>query len=248
MEDKVNYEARVGGTPMSPEARAEFLSRRRGGIYGSDAAVVLGISPWQTRLQLYMDKRGLLPETQETEAMSWGTRLEPVVREAYQDQTGRKVRPCGPILTNSHGFPMGAHLDGLQDVDGKRYVVEIKTSYRGWNGVDDLPDYYYAQVQHYIACADQDAATVVVLAHGSQLRWVDVERDQPFIDALIAAEKAFWHGHVVAEVPPDPTADDLGVLPAMYPKKTEDLLPMTPNVRELIDERVAWAKTETEAK
>ena len=43
---------------MNAPDRAAWLAQRRNGIGASDIAAVLGISPWKTPLQLYMDKRG----------------------------------------------------------------------------------------------------------------------------------------------------------------------------------------------
>ena len=42
--------------------REEWLQARRRGIGGSDAAAVLGLSPWKSNVRLWEEKTGLLGE------------------------------------------------------------------------------------------------------------------------------------------------------------------------------------------
>jgi predicted phage-related endonuclease len=45
---------------------AEQLEARKAGIGGSDVASIVGISPWKTKHQLYLEKRGEIEEEQLT--------------------------------------------------------------------------------------------------------------------------------------------------------------------------------------
>ena len=47
-------------------SRDEWLKWRRRGIGGSDAAAVLGISPFRTARDLYYDKMGIVVDTDDT--------------------------------------------------------------------------------------------------------------------------------------------------------------------------------------
>lgn len=49
-------------------SRDEWLAHRRCGIGGSDAAAVLGISPWRTARDLYYDKLGIAEVQPDEEA------------------------------------------------------------------------------------------------------------------------------------------------------------------------------------
>ncbi len=51
--------------------RDEFLAARRRGVGGSDMAVILGISPFSTRLELYLEKRGEIPPRPDTSMKVW---------------------------------------------------------------------------------------------------------------------------------------------------------------------------------
>lgn len=62
-------------------SREEWLAYRRKGIGGSDAAAVLGISPFRTGVDLYYDKLGLPVDDSDENwvAMEMGNLLEDLV-------------------------------------------------------------------------------------------------------------------------------------------------------------------------
>ena len=64
-------------TPTENLTREQWLAYRRQGIGGSDAASVLGISPFRTGVDLYYDKLGLSIEDGEENwvAMEVGTQF-----------------------------------------------------------------------------------------------------------------------------------------------------------------------------
>ena len=73
--------------------RDEWLAYRRKGIGGSDAAAVLGISPFMTARDLYYDKLGISAQSDEENwvAKEIGHLLEPLVANIFERRTGLKV-------------------------------------------------------------------------------------------------------------------------------------------------------------
>lgn len=184
--------------------RAQWLADRQKGIGGSDVAPLLGLSPWRTPLDVYLDKRGELPEQDDNDAMFWGRALEPVIRQTYADRTGREVRVPAGILTHpQHGF-MLATVDGLTR-DGRVFEAKTARTDRGWGepGTDEVPDAYALQVQHYLAVTGYAIADIAVLIGGSDFRLYHVEADASLQADLIAAEAAFWQ-RVLEGRPPEP--------------------------------------------
>ena len=95
----------AGETPAKPRpalklvktqdlSRAQWLDVRKGGIGSSDAAAAVGLHPYKSPLQLWMEKTGrehLLPQVDPDDATSpmyWGTLLEPIVAAHYTRRTG----------------------------------------------------------------------------------------------------------------------------------------------------------------
>lgn len=75
-------------------------------IGGSEAAVILGLSPWATPLSLYLRKKGLLPEPDldSKDYIKWGKRLEEPVAQAYSEETMRPVQEADPdVVTDLEG-------------------------------------------------------------------------------------------------------------------------------------------------
>ena len=182
--------------------------KRINGIGGSEAAAVLGLSPWKTPYQVYCDKLGLSGEQETSPAMEWGTRLEPVVRQKYADETGRTVRfpvgdEYGHMQSEEHPF-MLATLDGITD-DGRG--LEIKTSRSGaeWGdeGTDEVPTHYVIQCQHNMVVSGLDVFDIPLLIGGSDFRIYEVPADEELQALIIEREAAFWK-MVEAKTPPAP--------------------------------------------
>lgn len=85
-------------------SRDEWLDVRKRGIGGSDAAAAVGISPWKSPLELWMEKTGRdgdIPKpdpNDEDSPLFWGSLLEPLVAELYSRRTGNKVRRVRSVL------------------------------------------------------------------------------------------------------------------------------------------------------
>lgn len=185
--------------------REQWLAERRTGIGSSDAAAVCGLSPWSNPLGVYLDKTGQLPDWEGNAATAWGTRLEPIIADAYQAETGVTLKPA-PL--RRHGvYPwMIANVDRV----ARDRIVEIKTANFfardewGEPGSDEIPEHYLVQVQHQLAvCPEFEWADVAVLIGGQDFRVYCVQRNAAVIDRLTDIEAEFW-GRVQNRTPPEP--------------------------------------------
>ncbi|MEB3703318.1 YqaJ-like viral recombinase domain protein (plasmid) [Candidatus Bealeia paramacronuclearis] len=74
-------------TGLSKQARQE----RRHWIHASDVAPILGVSPFKTAYEVFIEKTMDLPELEEdstTSQQEWGLRLEGSIIQAYRESTG----------------------------------------------------------------------------------------------------------------------------------------------------------------
>lgn len=220
--------------------RERWLTERGKGIGSSDAAAVLGLSPWRTPLAVYAEKLGLVEPDPQSEAAYWGTRIEPLVLERFRAETGRDVKPGGRLIRSVERPWQLCTLDGTQVSTGRSDpgVVEIKcTALRGrWD--DGVPDYVETQVQHQLAVTGFQWASVAVLFGGSEFFWIDVERDEKFIATLTAAEAAFWQAIIDREPPPAEATDaDRAILAKLWPKDSGELVTLDGSFMDLDDRR-----------
>ena len=97
--------------------RDDWLEVRRTGIGSSDAAAAIGLNPYQSQLELWMQKAGkadLLPSvdpSDDTSPMFWGTLLEPIVAAHYTKRTGNKVHRVNAVLQHPEHPWMLANVD-----------------------------------------------------------------------------------------------------------------------------------------
>lgn len=210
--------------------REQWLAVRQRGIGSSDAAAAVGLNPYKSPLQLWMEKTGrevVVPtDPRDTlqpdeSPMYWGTLLEPIVAAHYTRRTGNRVRRINAVLQHPTHPWMLANIDreviGVLDVQ----LLECKTAgiHGSWLWRDGVPEYIQLQVQHQLAVTGKQAADVAVLIGGQELQIHRIYRDEALIEHLINLEQTFW-GYVERDQPPPADGSDSAdkALRALYPR------------------------------
>jgi putative phage-type endonuclease len=177
-----------------------WLAWRAGGVGSSDAAAVLGVSPWKSRAALLREKVRLLTghevKDRSNGAMRRGRDLEPRVAAWY---AGWYARPTAAVCGehDTHGW-LRASFDGLA-ADG--VAVEIKCP----NAADHemalagkVPEKYVPQCDHLLLAGEN---TVRELHYVSYSDFFDRHRQYAVVVVrpaagrlalLLDAERAFW--------------------------------------------------------
>ena len=207
--------------------RDQWLQVRKGGIGSSDAAAAVGLNPYKSQLQLWMEKTGrdgtlpVVDPNDDQSPMYWGTLLEPIVAAHYTRRSGHRVRRVNAVLQHPEHSWMLANIDrevvGASDVQ----ILECKTA--GIHGArlwrDGVPEYVQLQVMHQLAVTGKQAADVAVLLGGQELQVFRIERDDTLIAQLVALEQQFW-GYVERDQQPpaDGSASAELALRCLYPR------------------------------
>lgn len=210
--------------------RDQWLQVRKGGIGSSDAAAAVGLNPYQSQLELWLEKTGRAPVAppgdggaNDLNPMYWGSLLEPIVAAHYTRRTGHKVRRINAVLQHPEHPWMLANIDrevlGAPDVQ----LLECKTAgiQGAWLWRDGVPEYVQLQVQHQLAVTGKQAADVAVLLGGQELQIFGIARDEELIAQLITLEREFW-GYVERdqEPPADGSESADRALRVLYPRDT----------------------------
>ncbi len=210
----LNYEAEVF-VDTENLSREDWLSFRRKGIGGSDAAAIMGMSPFCTKRDLYYDKLGIQPVVDEEEdnwvAKEVGHRLEDLVAEIFSRKTGLKVYPVRKMFRHPLYPFMLADVDFFIDFpDGTKGILECKTTnYNCQNkwANDSTPVNYEYQGRHYMAVMNIDRMYFACLYGNNEneffIRYM--ERDMDIEEDLIAEEEYFWKENVGKGAEPDYT-------------------------------------------
>ena len=218
---------------------AAQLEERRHGIGGSDAGSVLGLNPYRTPLDLYLEKVGdrSPPDLSDNESVRWGTLLEDLVAREFADRTGLKVRRRNQTLRHREHDFMLAHID--RHIVGEPVGLEVKTTgffagkALGDDGSDEVPDQWLAQVAHYLEVTGFDAFYIAALVGGQQLRIFRIERNPDLAKMLVERERWFWEECVQKRMPPPPTTFE--DLKALHPTDDGSVVTATPEVLEAVD-------------
>ena len=170
---------------------------RSKGVGGSDIAPIMGLSPWKTSHELWLEKTGTVePDQMDTQVMHFGNVLEEVVAQEFASRNGFKVRKRKQTFTHKEYPQLLANID--RSVDGQKAVLECKTS-SAWKMGDwgeemseEVPDYYRVQVEHYMTVMDYDIAYLGVLIGGNTYRTYFFERDPDLGQMIMDAAIDFW--------------------------------------------------------
>lgn len=216
--------------------RDQWLEVRRSGIGSSDAAAAVGLNPYKSQLELWMEKTGrgaALPQVDpndESSPMYWGTLLEPIVAAHYTKRTGNRVRRVNAVLQHPQHPWMRANLD--REVMGSPDVAILECKTAGLNGArlwkEGVPDYVHLQVMHQLAVTGKQAADVAALICGQDLQIFRIQRDEEQIQQLIRLEQAFWE-YVEKDIPPPADGSDSAdlALRCLYPRDTGEVLDLS---------------------
>lgn len=194
--------------------REEWLEWRRKGIGGSDAAAIIGVSPFATARDLYYDKLNIVSATDEES--NWvqkeiGHLLEDLVAKIFSKKTGYPVYQVKKMFYHPNFPYMLADVDYFVRLpDGKTAILEIKTTnYNAtgnwWlDGKESVPVNYELQGRHYMAVTNIDKVYYCCLYGNTEDEVIirSIDRDEGYEDLIITLEGDFWNNNVLAKVPP----------------------------------------------
>lgn len=216
--------------------REEWLKVRKLGLGGSDMAAVLGLSPWRSPIDVWLDKTSDTVEEKESEPMYWGNVLEEVVAQEFAKRSGYKVRNNNFTL-QSEPYPyLLANID--REIVGLDAGLECKTANafkaNEWDG-DNVPDAYYIQCQHYMAVTGKSSWWIAALIGGNTFVYKEIKRNEEVIKAIIDTGAAFWELVESKTMPaPDDTKQCENALKKLYQKSNGQSVELPANYGNMI--------------
>lgn len=156
MNDHITHDPRLPFDTILVEDRDSWRWMRCCGLGGSDAAVVLGISPWRTIADLRFQKKRN-PRGGRSTALRFGLYIEPFIFDRLAREDSRPMTEgagLGTLISKERRWQL-ANLDGYignlhsSDVVGLEIKHTTAASLDRW--ADGPPADYVAQLQHYMA-------------------------------------------------------------------------------------------------
>ena len=232
------------------DEKESYATSRANGIGGTDAAAILGLSPYKRPIEIYEGKvnPGAQPEL-DKECLYWGSALEPIVRERYAERFGVAVTApadLAAIFPNSRPWRDSTLIVGPEPwmlgapdgwIPSAKSGLEIKCSSRkgddwGPEGSDEVPAHYFAQASWYAAVCDARGWNFGVLFSGNTLAQYRIERDLAFERDMVEVARSFWFDNIVKRVePPIDQSESYGkYLARKFSLNTGKILQPTPDI------------------
>ena len=169
---------------ICPTNREEWLAARQiQGIGASEAAAIVGLSPWMSKNELWYIKTGkkIAKDLSGNAAVEQGIRMEGAIRTVFaaRHPEFQVEHHAYDILYQTERPWLFATLDGeitesFADSSVKKYPLEIKTSTpRGkadWDKWSDgkIPDNYYIQILHQMLATGWEKAYLTAFLYGKE--------------------------------------------------------------------------------
>lgn len=191
--------------------REDWLKARGHTIGGSDASAVIGMNPYKSNVDLWLEKTGqVIPEDiSDKPYVKFGTEAEPLMRELFKlDFPEYEVFYEENNLFLNDKYPWGHYsADGwLKDKAGRFGLYENKTTEilrsmqkEKWN--QQMPDNYYVQLLHGFHITEAEFAVMKARLKSVidglpyiQIKHFIIERSdvEEDIKYLANHEKEFW--------------------------------------------------------
>ena len=177
----------------------QWLELRKIKITGTDAATILGCSPYSTPYKLMQEKLGLSEPKAMNFAMQKGILMEEELRRTYSKSSGIEFLPSIEL----HGEFLMASLDGLS-FDRKK-ILEIKTCNKKIFAEfkeSKIPHHWYAQIQHQMATVPYANCVHLFCENAGNTFSQIVPRDEEYIKNLLIKEEDFYRLLLKKELPP----------------------------------------------
>lgn len=237
--------------------REAWLAQRHTFIGASEAAMVLGKSPWGGPMKLYAQKTDVWedPDEDEAEYLRVGRFMELTIGALYEDETARPVYPNDNFTIHRHpDYPfIAATLDATttpeSDDDAERIYGVPNECRRGclemknvavWmqhHWAEGIPVHVQIQVQHQMLCSGLTWGSVAALIGGNRFVWADVRRNDFFIDNLLLPSLIEFWDRVERRDPPPPDAsqDDMKAMGFVYEHAEQETVALNGDMLDVLD-------------
>lgn len=231
------------------QKRKEWLARRKNGIGASEAAAVLGMSPWGSPVEVWARKMNLMPEMEDTVRLMLGRKFEAAVAETFALMEGVQIEgdgmtsvfhPTLPIFCTPDRFILGPNGKPARGLEVK--TVEPMMAHEwGEEGTDHVPRHYLIQCVVSMGVCDLPRWDLAAFFSMNDLRRYRIYRDEELERNIFEQLDAWWTRHVVGNVEPelDGTESCGEYLKVKFPKNMREMVAADEATERLIADLLA---------
>lgn len=183
----------------------EWLRERRSSVGASEVAAVLGLSPYNTALDIFKAKNGI--DKHFDPVLSFiGHASEPIIHKWVEAFSGADVTLEPAFMARSIEYPfLHASFDRVSTSPFITWQFKTASAYVGHSWDEGIPTDIRVQVQAEMLVAGTSRAAVVVWIGGREFRLFWELRDNAFIEnQMIPQLTEFWD-NMQAGIAPEPS-------------------------------------------
>jgi len=137
-----------------------FQAERASCLGGTDVAAILGMHPYRTQFEVWLEKTGQAPPFEGNDATEMGSGLEPYIAAKYERETKSRLVKGG-FVRHREVPHFGGHPDYINpslDLGVECKLVGARSRHRFSDPGPDqrIPEEYYCQIQWYMMLTGYD--------------------------------------------------------------------------------------------
>jgi len=168
----------------------KIITERKTGVSSSKIAAILNKSKYRSVVEQFLfDTKQKEPSFTSTslQKMEMGTRLEPVIKGAIEKHFGIE------LTVDKNRYQQDDRPYFTLEFDALDYSNEVVYEFKNTEMEEDhLVEQYYPQVQFAMYIIGWNKARICYLRNGWDLGFVEIERDDNFIEHMVKASEYYW--------------------------------------------------------
>jgi len=202
----------------------DFHAERLSYLENTDVTAVLGLHPYKTAFEVWLEKTGQKPPFEGNDRTEMGTGLEPYIAGKFEKEFGVTLEK-GKFIRHPVFHHFGGHPDyfftssfgSVEGVECKLVGLRAMTRWSEPGPDQKVPEEYYVQCQWYMFLTGLSVWYLVAQKEfQKKLAIYVIDVDGDFIKRAADACDLWWHSHIEEGLPPDNATE--GFLAKMYPK------------------------------
>lgn len=197
------------------KSKEEWLASRAGGIGSSDVAAIMGLNPYKSPYQLWLEKTGQMAPADETMAMVFGNAFEDGVAQLFERASGRTIiKSSAKLLIYQHPTYEWARVSpdrtywigegrNVRD-NSQKGVLECKTTGRRIASPEDIPTSWYLQLQFQLGVMGMQSGALAWASFAPRdFGYIDYDFKEDVFELIIKECELFYTNNILGGEPPD---------------------------------------------
>lgn len=235
--------------------RSAWKEKRRGKLGASEIAIISGLSPYKSPLELWCEKTGRTEEKEDSDYLWLGREMEPIIGKLVAKKKGWNLQGVDE-LWESKSVPWAVASPDFLILDDQgqtaRGLLEAKTAninQKKYWAEGNVPDSYACQLQWQLGVSGFEEGAIACLVAGEpgSCEPVTFERNKDIFNQLVDLGESFLEGVRTDTPPAATTGDDFRILSVLHGTGSGGIVELPASAEELFEKHQSLKTLESAA-